>query len=107
MEPIRLQNKFGEIDMLDKQGVYDCLHDHHIDFEITDHAPLFSMDDKPDVELPYPEWDAKNLFIRDHKREHYYLITVRGSKRVDLKQFRKDHKLKKFPLVPKKNYGIY
>ena len=28
---------------LDKQGVYDCLRDHHIDFEITDHAPLFSM----------------------------------------------------------------
>ena len=81
--------------MLDKQGVYDCLRDHHIDFEITDHAPLFSMDDKPNVQLPYPEWDAKNLFIRDHKREHYYLITVRGSKRVDLKQFRKDHKLKK------------
>ncbi|MFC2691594.1 MAG: prolyl-tRNA synthetase associated domain-containing protein, partial [Veillonella parvula] len=22
--------------MLDKQGVYDCLRDHHIDFEITD-----------------------------------------------------------------------
>ena len=81
--------------MLDKQGVYDCLRDHHIDFEITDHAPLFSMDDKPNVQLPYPEWDAKNLFIRDHKREHYYLITVRGSKRVNLKQFRKDHKLKK------------
>ena len=54
--------------MLDKQGVYDCIRDHHIDFEITDHAPLFSMDDKPNVELPYPEWDAKNLFIRDHKR---------------------------------------
>ena len=52
------------------------------------------MEDKPNVELPYPEWDAKNLFIRDHKREHYYLITVRGSKRVDLKQFRKDHNLK-------------
>ena len=45
--------------MLDKQGVYDCLRDHHIDFEVTDHAPLFSMDDKPNVELPYPEWDAK------------------------------------------------
>ena len=38
--------------MLDKQGVYDCLRDHHIDFEITDHAPLFSMDDKPNVQLP-------------------------------------------------------
>jgi len=68
--------------MLDKQGVYDCLRDHHIDFEITDHAPLFSMDDKPNVELPYPEWDAKNLFIRDHKREHYYLITVRSEEEL-------------------------
>ena len=94
--------------MLDKQGVYDCLRDHHIDFEITDHAPLFSMDDKPNVELPYPEWDAKNLFIRDHKREHYYLITVRGSKRVDLKQFRKDHKLKKISFGYKDNLiGIH
>ena len=73
MEPIRLQNKFGEIDMLDKQGVYDCLHDHHIDFEVTDHAPLFSMDDKPDVELPYPEWDAKNL---DSLSEYYRLLWV-------------------------------
>ena len=52
------------------------MRDHHIDFEITDHAPLFSMEDKPNVRLPYPEWDAKNLFIRDHKREHYYLIIV-------------------------------
>ena len=57
--------------------------------------------------MPYPEWDAKNLFIRDHKREHYYLITVRGSKRVDLKQFRKVISLKRFPLVPKKSYGIF
>ncbi len=93
--------------MLDKQGVYDYLRDHHIDFEITDHAPLFSMDDKPNVQLPYPEWDAKNLFIRDHKREHYYLITVRGSKRVDLKQFRKDHKLKKISFGSENNATVW
>ena len=81
--------------MLDKQGVYDCLRDHHIDFEITDHAPLFSMDDKPDVELPYPEWDAKNLFIRDHKRDALLLITVRVQSVVDLKQFRRTTILKR------------
>lgn len=81
--------------MLDKQAVYNLLRKYNINFEITDHAPLFTMDDKLNVELPYPEWDAKNLFIRDHKREHYYLITVRGSKRVDLKAFRKEHQLKK------------
>ena len=61
--------------------------------QITHHYLVWTISQM--CSWPYPEWDAKNLFIRDHKREHYYLITVRGSKRVDLKQFRKDHKLKK------------
>ena len=39
--------------------------------------------------LPYPEADAKNLFIRDDKKQNYYLITIRGDKRVNLKEFRK------------------
>jgi Ala-tRNA(Pro) deacylase len=41
------------------------------------------------INLPYPEADAKNLFVRDDKKRKYYLITVRGDKRVDLKEFRK------------------
>ena len=41
------------------------------------------------MELPYPKWDAKNLFVRDDKKRNYYLISVKGDKRVDLKAFRK------------------
>ena len=41
------------------------------------------------VPLPYPEADAKNLFVRDDKRQRFYLITVQGEKRVDLKKFRR------------------
>jgi Ala-tRNA(Pro) deacylase len=41
------------------------------------------------INLPYPEADAKNLFVRDDKKRKYYLITVRGDKRIDLKEFRK------------------
>ena len=47
------------------------------------------MDEIRAVALPYPQWDAKNLFIRDDKKQHYYLISVKGDKRVDLKAFRK------------------
>ena len=36
-----------------------------------------------------PEADAKNLFVRDDKKQNYYLITVKGEKRVNLKAFRK------------------
>jgi Ala-tRNA(Pro) deacylase len=41
------------------------------------------------VNLPYPEAVAKNLFVRDDKKRKYYVITVKGDKRVDLKEFRK------------------
>ena len=41
------------------------------------------------VSLPYPEADAKNLFVRDDKKQQYCLMTVQGNKRVNLKEFRK------------------
>ena len=46
------------------------------------------------VELPYPEADAKNLFVRDDKKRNYYLITVKGDKRVNLKEFRRANGLR-------------
>lgn len=36
----------------------------------------------------------KNLFVRDDKKKNYYLITVKGNKRVDLKEFRKQNDLR-------------
>lgn len=44
--------------------------------------------------LSYPEADAKNLFVRDDKKQNYYLITVQGDKRVDLKEFRRKNGLR-------------
>ena len=49
------------------------------------------MEEVAQIELPYPEAEAKNLFIRDDKKRNFYLITVRGDKRVDLKKFKQDH----------------
>ena len=45
------------------------------------------MEEVAKIQLPYPEADAKNLFVRDDKKRRYYMITVQGDKRVDLKQF--------------------
>ena len=49
------------------------------------------MDELDDVDLPYKEFDAKNLFVGDDKKNNYYLITVEWDKRVDLKEFRKKY----------------
>lgn len=75
---------------MDKQGVYDLLESKGIWYKATEHKALFSMDDLCDVELPYPESDAKNLFLRDKKKKNWYLVTVNGNKKVDLKKLREE-----------------
>ena len=77
-----------------KQETYDYLACHGVAYEITDHPAVFNMKEMSAVTLPYPEADAKNLFVRDDKKRDYYLITVQGDKRVDLKEFRKAHGLR-------------
>lgn len=76
---------------MNKQEVYDFLTSRGIEYEVTEHGAVFNMEEMSHVELPHPEADAKNLFVRDDKKRNYYLITVRGDKRVDLKKFRKGH----------------
>lgn len=74
---------------MNKQEVYDFLEERGIWTEITEHKAVFNMEELDSVELPYPQYDAKNLFVRDDKKKNYYLITVKGDKRVNLKEFRK------------------
>ena len=76
---------------MNKQEVYEFLDKRGAAYEKTEHPAVFSMKEVPAVELPHPESDAKNLFVRDDKKRNYFLITVRGDKRVDLKAFAKDH----------------
>lgn len=79
---------------MNKQEVYAFLKSQSIPFEITEHKAVFNMEELNSVDLPYPSADAKNLFVRDDKKKNYYLITVHGDKRVDLKEFRKAHGLR-------------
>lgn len=74
---------------MNKEEIYDYLDAKGIRYEITEHKAVYNMAELSEVDLPYPEADAKNLFVRDDKKRQYYLITVRGDKRVDLKAFRK------------------
>ena len=79
---------------MDKTEIYRYLTEANIPFERTEHKAVYNMAELDSIERPYPEWDAKNLFVRDDKKRNYYLITVRGDKRVDLKAFRKQHDLR-------------
>ena len=61
------------------------LDEHGISYEKMEHRAVYNMVEAEALRLPHPEWDAKNLFVRDDKKQFYALITVKGDKRVDLK----------------------
>lgn len=76
---------------MNKQQIYDYLRRENIWHEITEHEAVYNMTELSNIETPYPEYGAKNLFVRDDKKRNYYLITVKGDKQVDLKEFRKNN----------------
>ena len=74
---------------MNKEEIYSFLQENEFEFEWLEHKAVYNMAEMAEVELPHPEAEAKNLFVRDDKKRDYYLITVRGDKRVDLKEFQK------------------
>ena len=76
---------------MNKQEIYNLLSARGMWHEITEHPAAYNMEEMGQIALPYPEADAKNLFVRDDKKRNYYLITVQGDKRVDLKEFKRKH----------------
>ena len=79
---------------MNKEEIYRYLDDHGIVYEVSEHQPTATWEELIASSLPHPEAEAKNLFVRDDKKRNYYVITVKGDKRVDLKEFRKAHGLR-------------
>lgn len=84
---------------MDKQEIYNYLKEKNIWHEITEHKSVYNMADLAEVEIPYPEADAKNIFVRDDKKKNYYLITIKGDKKVNLKEFRKKYQTRPLSFV--------
>ena len=74
---------------MNKEETYQYLNNRGVVYEITEHPAVFNMAEVAELTtLPYPEVNAKNLFVRD-KKKRFYMLTVRGDVRADMKAFRK------------------
>ena len=80
---------------MNKDNIYNLIKEKGIWHEIEEHEAVFNMKDLAAIKVKYPEYDAKNLFVRDDKKKEYYLITVKGDKRVDLNKFKEEHKTRR------------
>jgi Ala-tRNA(Pro) deacylase len=74
---------------MNRPEILALLEEEGIAYEMDEHPAVYTMEQLHGVFLRYPEDDAKNLFVRD-KHQSYYMITVRGEKRADLKKIRRE-----------------
>lgn len=72
-----------------KADIYEYLNVNNIWYEKINHEAVYNMDELSKIDTPYFDVIAKNLFIRDDKKKNYYLITLKGNKKINLKEFRK------------------
>ena len=54
---------------MNKENIYSFLKQNNIKFEVDEHIPVYNMDDLKKVSLKYPNFDGKNIFLRDDKKE--------------------------------------
>lgn len=88
---------------MNKEQIYEFIKSKNIWHEITEHKTVFNMADLSRINIPYPDSDAKNLFVRDDKKRNYYLITVKGNKKVNLKEFRKSNNTRNLSFASENN----
>lgn len=68
-----------------KQKVLNFLNNEQIPFEITEHEPVYTMEDMERVGLDKLGTICKNLFIRDAKGKNHFLITADNNTDINLK----------------------
>ena len=70
-----------------RQELLQLLDEKGIPYEMTEHIPVFTVDEMLKANIPHSELIAKNLFLRDDKKRNYYLVTVKENRPVDLRAF--------------------
>jgi len=71
-----LQSEQDVVDLLEAQG---------IPYELDHHPAIFTSAEGDALDLPHPDRFVKNLYLRDDKKRHRYLVVVRHDTRIDLK----------------------
>lgn len=66
--------------------VMEALDDLGISYESYEHPPVFNTEDVEKYWRGIPGTPVKNLFLRNKKGNHHYLVIVGVDKRVDLRE---------------------
>lgn len=71
-----------------KQDIYNILKEMNIDYSVTEHKPVYTIDEMNELGIENIDHVIKNLFVRDDKKKNYYLVLVQKDKTVNLNKLK-------------------
>lgn len=88
-----------------KEDILKKLDELKIDYELMEHEAVYTIEEMENLNMPRIDEVIKNLFVRDEKKQNYYLIIVSKNKSVNLKELRRKIECK--PLTFAKEEDLY
>ncbi|MDF0479572.1 prolyl-tRNA synthetase associated domain-containing protein [Vagococcus sp. PNs007] len=70
------------------KNIRDVFEDLCIDYDVINHPPITTIEEMNSLSLKNTDRIAKNLFLRDDKKRNYYIIVVKNTYRVNLKELK-------------------
>ena len=67
-----------------KSEIISLLNAAGIDFEVTEHQPIYTVEEGEALKLPHPEAIARTLFLCDDKHQNFWLVTLPKDLRAQL-----------------------
>ena len=73
---------------LSEQTLLHMLEQHHINYIVRKHEPIFTVAEGEALGLPNVQAAVKSLLLTDYKHTSFYLVVLPLDKQLDLKQLR-------------------
>lgn len=73
-----------------RKKVFDVMESMSISYNVVEHPAVYTIEDVDKLNIDNKNEIVKNLFIRDDKKQRYFLIVLHKNKRVNLKEIRKN-----------------
>ncbi|MGM9569578.1 MAG: YbaK/EbsC family protein [Phascolarctobacterium sp.] len=73
---------------LSEQAILRLLEEHHINYIVRKHEPIFTVAQGEALGLPNVQAAVKSLLLTDDKHQSFYLVVLPLDKRLDLKELR-------------------
>lgn len=90
-----------------ESDVYEYFKSNHIEYELVEHEAAYTIEEIEKMNVSGFEYIVKNLFLRDDKKRHYYLIVVKKDTIVNMKELQSKIKSRRLSFASESDLNKY